>query len=303
VVNALGVTSRLVRIWGVRKVPGIEYKVKNGTASVSVDIFVQEWEPALEPPVGFPRRRLLDFSVESSLDWAKQQLATCVLSHPSCGIGSSASSSGSFLPTRLINLSPLERDANIFLQDRETIQSGSPYVALSYSWGTGPRPACVTTAETLKANQQGIPWGALPATFRDTIHVARQLGISYLWIDSVCIIQDDEEEWVREGGTMFPRLPERLCDARRRGWPRQLRRLVDGPRRAEAADTGRKAAAARRIVAVVHTATSQRVLRLAEAGPSSLFSSLELPRKIGFASPSPFYGLRGGVPVFSIVRL
>jgi hypothetical protein len=79
-VNALGVTSRLVRIWGVRKVPGIEYKVKNGTASVSVDIFVQEWEPALEPPVGFPRRRLLDFSVESSLDWAKQQLATCVLS-------------------------------------------------------------------------------------------------------------------------------------------------------------------------------------------------------------------------------
>jgi hypothetical protein len=80
VVNALGVTSRLVRIWGVRKVPGIEYKVKNGTASVSVDIFVQEWEPALEPPVGFPRRRLLDFSVESSLDWAKQQLATCVLS-------------------------------------------------------------------------------------------------------------------------------------------------------------------------------------------------------------------------------
>jgi hypothetical protein len=50
---------------------------------------------------------------------------------------------------------------------------------------------------------QGIPWDAVPATFRDAMYVARQLGISYLWIDSVCIVQGDQEEWEREGGTMF----------------------------------------------------------------------------------------------------
>ncbi len=157
VVSALGVTSRLVSVSGGSGAPSIEYRAKKGTASLSVDIFIQEWEPAWEPPLGFPRRRLLDFSVESSLDWAKQQLAACVLSHPSCRVGSSTSSSGSFLPTRLINLSPLKRNADIFLQDRDNIRPGSPYAVLSYTWGTGPLPACATTAQTLNARQQGIP--------------------------------------------------------------------------------------------------------------------------------------------------
>ena len=203
VLNALGITSRLAYISARGGGLCIEYLAKMGTASRSVDVFVQEWEPALEPPLGFPRRRLLGSSVESSIDWAKQQLAACVLSHPSCRVGSSTSSSGSFLPTRLINLSPLERNADIFLEDRDTIQPGSLYAALSYTWGTGQLPACVTTAQTLKAHQQGIPWGAVPATFRDVIYVARQLGVSYLWIDSICIVQGDKEEWEREGGTMF----------------------------------------------------------------------------------------------------
>ena len=200
VVNALGITSRLVRIWGGWKGPKIEYQAEKGSASLSMDVFIQKWEHVLDPPPGFARRRLLDFSVDSSLDWAKQQLAACVLSHPSCRVGSSVPPSGSFLPTRLINLSPLERNANIFLQDRESIRPGSPYVALSHTWGTNQWPECVTTAETLKARQQGIPWGALPATFRDAIYVARRLGI---WIDSVCIVQGDREDWEREGGPMF----------------------------------------------------------------------------------------------------
>jgi len=47
-----------------------------------------------------------------------------------------------------------------------------------------------------------IPWDALPKTFQDAIEVTRRLGISYLWIDSLCIIQDSKDDWAREASKM-----------------------------------------------------------------------------------------------------
>jgi hypothetical protein len=49
---------------------------------------------------------------------------------------------------------------------------------------------------------QGINFGELPRTFQDAITVTRQLGIRFLWIDSLCIIQDDPEDWERESKRM-----------------------------------------------------------------------------------------------------
>lgn len=59
---------------------------------------------------------------------------------------------------------------------------------------------------TTKANytsfRHSIPWSLIPKTFRDAIIFASRLGISYLWIDSLCIVQDDSADWDREGATM-----------------------------------------------------------------------------------------------------
>lgn len=44
----------------------------------------------------------------------------------------------------------------------------------------------------------GIPENKLPRTFQDVIAISRKLGIEYLWIDALCIIQDDEDGWRRE---------------------------------------------------------------------------------------------------------
>jgi hypothetical protein len=41
-----------------------------------------------------------------------------------------------------------------------------------------------------------------PITFRDAFDLSNRLGISYLWIDSLCIIQDDDEDWQRESSSM-----------------------------------------------------------------------------------------------------
>jgi len=47
-----------------------------------------------------------------------------------------------------------------------------------------------------------IPLAGLSKTFLDAIEIARNLGFSWLWIDSLCIIQDDKEDWQREASLM-----------------------------------------------------------------------------------------------------
>jgi hypothetical protein len=59
-----------------------------------------------------------------------------------------------------------------------------------------------TTKVTLASWQHSIPWDRLSKTFRDAILVTRELGLQYLWIDSLCIIQDDANDWAIESAKM-----------------------------------------------------------------------------------------------------
>lgn len=49
---------------------------------------------------------------------------------------------------------------------------------------------------------QGIPWSGLPNVYQDAIRVCRRLRLEYLWIDSLCIIQDNKEDWELESSRM-----------------------------------------------------------------------------------------------------
>jgi hypothetical protein len=59
-----------------------------------------------------------------------------------------------------------------------------------------------TTVATLEERKQSIPMASLPKTFRDAVITTRRLGIEYLWIDSLCILQDSTEDWAREAAKM-----------------------------------------------------------------------------------------------------
>ncbi|EKG19210.1 Heterokaryon incompatibility [Macrophomina phaseolina MS6] len=74
------------------------------------------------------------------------------------------------------------------------------YAALSHCWG-GIVPIR-TLQSNLKDHQSSIPLSTLPPTFRDAITIARSLNIPYLWIDSLCIIQDSASDWAREAASM-----------------------------------------------------------------------------------------------------
>lgn len=75
-----------------------------------------------------------------------------------------------------------------------------PYVALSYCWGI--IPSLRTTKDTLHAHEQAVSLDALPRILRDAVDISYRLGFHYLWIDALCIIQDDEEDWEREAAKM-----------------------------------------------------------------------------------------------------
>ncbi|PVI02269.1 HET-domain-containing protein, partial [Periconia macrospinosa] len=78
------------------------------------------------------------------------------------------------------------------------------YATLSHSWGDPSHRPLTTTDQTLPRRQHGIEDEELPQTFRQAVHVCREIGIEYLWIDSLCIIQEQEsqEDWAKEAPRM-----------------------------------------------------------------------------------------------------
>ncbi|KAM5343900.1 hypothetical protein ACJ41O_012437 [Fusarium nematophilum] len=101
------------------------------------------------------------------------------------------------LPTRVLDVGA-SQDV-IFL--RQTAGQTGKYLALSHSWGTTHR-LTLTTANLATLVEDGILVADIPKTFRDAVQVARALDIAYIWIDSLCIIQDDSADWEAEAARM-----------------------------------------------------------------------------------------------------
>lgn len=77
------------------------------------------------------------------------------------------------------------------------------YAILSYCWGTSPIvSASRTVPSNISLRMSGFPLKSLPQTIQDTIAVVRRLGISYVWIDALCIVQDSDE-WMTESTRMM----------------------------------------------------------------------------------------------------
>lgn len=83
------------------------------------------------------------------------------------------------------------------------------YIALSHRWGELPPnrvPEHCTTMANISSRRRVFTIDELPLTFRDAVEVARCLKVQYLWIDSLCIIQGEEEEakadWKHESRRM-----------------------------------------------------------------------------------------------------
>jgi hypothetical protein len=135
---------------------------------------------------------------QSSFALALKWINRCDNGHTKC----KATWKKSFLPSRLIDVgNKAFGDPTLLITaDAPEILVGAKYLTLSHCWGS-------IEIKTLKeANleemKEGIAMSSLPQTFQDAIRVTRELGQRYIWIDSLCIIQDSKEDWFQESSRM-----------------------------------------------------------------------------------------------------
>ncbi|KAI9656069.1 MAG: hypothetical protein M1821_005130 [Bathelium mastoideum] len=105
------------------------------------------------------------------------------------------------MPTRLLELALGEGYPKVKLVHTAQIKGGNiTYATLSHCWGN------ILPARLLKSLVEeyslGIPWASLSPTFQDTIIAVLKLNIKYLWIDALCIMQDDTNDWTYEAAQM-----------------------------------------------------------------------------------------------------
>ncbi|KAF8846648.1 HET-domain-containing protein, partial [Acephala macrosclerotiorum] len=119
-------------------------------------------------------------------------IQSCILTHSGCNQADSQ------LPTRIIDLACPEG-----IKLCSGTELVGRYAALSHCWGKPPFPVPLsTTKATLLDREAQISEGELTKTFQDAITLARKLSVQYMWADSLCIVQDDEDEWNRESANM-----------------------------------------------------------------------------------------------------
>ncbi|KAI1398613.1 heterokaryon incompatibility protein-domain-containing protein [Hypoxylon fuscum] len=137
-----------------------------------------------------------------ALEYAKALWQNCLKDHNECREMSSCLSPAqggvseqSWQPKRLIDCSFL--DGQLHLIHRDSKQIHEAFATLSYCWGIDPSFYNLTSKNEQEALNGETPLSNLPQTFRDAIRVCRKLHITYLWIDSICILQsgDDGEDW------------------------------------------------------------------------------------------------------------
>ena len=104
-------------------------------------------------------------------------------------------------PTRLLDLQAFEVDCSDVRLIANAV-SGSAYATLSHCWGSDCHKRYHATTNNLIELRARIRYTDLPKTYCDAISVCRSLKIRYLWIDSLCILQDSKEDWAREAANM-----------------------------------------------------------------------------------------------------
>jgi hypothetical protein len=135
--------------------------------------------------------------LQSSIPTATEWLRRCDTSHEKCRPARPA-----HLPHRVIDVGELglrdslEADPVLY----ESHGEEAKYIALSHCWGKAP--IIRTTLNTVSSRLKRIKWDSLSKTFQDAIIITRLLCIRYLWIDSLCIIQDDPNDWRQEAALM-----------------------------------------------------------------------------------------------------
>ena len=136
----------------------------------------------LEGDAGSPK------TMKRAANWANG----CVSAHDRCR------TEDTLMPLRVLDVDNKSSPSRIRLCEFEGLRGR--YTALSHCWGSEGH--YTTTRSSISARKEGIRFDELPKTFQDAVVITRALNVRYLWIDSICICEVDDEDWERESAKM-----------------------------------------------------------------------------------------------------
>ncbi|KAF9767635.1 hypothetical protein IL306_015182, partial [Fusarium sp. DS 682] len=149
--------------------------------------------------LGVRQLRLSNFpsttEYQTTMSTLNSWINECVTNHEGCRSQIQYQSGAFVCPKRLLDLS----NGKVIL--RENIGQELRYACLSHCWGTNVK-IVKTTTRSVEQFKTAVPFNELPKTFRDAIDICRSIGIFRLWIDSLCIIQDSDEDWREQAAQM-----------------------------------------------------------------------------------------------------
>ncbi|KAH7263763.1 heterokaryon incompatibility protein-domain-containing protein [Fusarium tricinctum] len=164
---------------------------------------LQLYRPTVDYPVfiAYPRGRYLstlrrvqkDPSSPECFNLARHWLRNCTENHEACKLPYEAK-----LPKRVLKISATKGNPTVCLVTDSSLRGD--YSALSHCWGKAKFLRLLTT--NLTSLERDVPWETLSKTFQDAIKVSLELGISIIWIDSLCILQDSREDWEEQAALM-----------------------------------------------------------------------------------------------------
>lgn len=128
-----------------------------------------------------------DLYMKLATTWLRE----CLDYHPDCQRKRLLCGDG-VQPSRLLDVS----QSIIKLRDQSSLDRQVEYIALSHCWGQAVS-LCLTT-QSLARFREGLRFTDLPILFQDAITVTRSLSCKFLWIDSLCILQDVKDDWAKE---------------------------------------------------------------------------------------------------------
>ncbi|KAJ4186743.1 hypothetical protein NW755_007475 [Fusarium falciforme] len=131
-------------------------------------------------------------------DTVRWWLENCWGKHAECRKNHDAS----YLPTRLIDVESSDPNlVRLVVTAQESIDDPR-YIASSHCWGLNMPELAKTVTSNFNKHTESIPLSDLSRTFIDFIRISRDIGVRYVWIDSLCIIQDSYEDWTVEAAQM-----------------------------------------------------------------------------------------------------
>ncbi|APA11782.1 hypothetical protein SS1G_05279 [Sclerotinia sclerotiorum 1980 UF-70] len=144
-----------------------------------------------------PKRQLLESYAEIIQRWVND----CCENHTICSLQDDGVP---FVPSRLLDLSGEQGQSIRLVETMHFVDATELYATLSHRWGNSH--FIQTNRQTLQKHiKTGIEICDLPKTFADVVTILRTLRIRYVWIDSLCIIQHDDEDW-KEQATQMARI-------------------------------------------------------------------------------------------------